>query len=83
MINREVDSLYPSAKFGDKGYVHADREREVIQRNADWRLSEVQLGEWSISLEHQCDEWEIGTPEQAKQFVKDVQEAIAYCEANP
>lgn len=45
--------------------------------------SGMKQSEWIIELPHSCDEWVIGTPEEARAFVTNIQAAITYCDSNP
>lgn len=74
-------------KYKDKvlGQVHIEREIEFVDRDfyRDSDEREVIDKGWRIYLEHSCDEWVIGTPQQAREMARDMKEAADWCEANP
>lgn len=91
----EIKERYPSKEFG---LVWVGVDTEHPQKCNDTGFNKhgkivslcghenehpyVVLG-YKIYLEHSCDEWEIGTVEDAKDFAKSLDEAIKYCEDNP
>jgi hypothetical protein len=82
MTLKELREKYPSANFGE---VNVSRQYEAAlgQNRLDFGTIVNDLGIWRIYLQHSCDEWVIGTPEEARKMADDLQEAANYCEARP
>jgi hypothetical protein len=83
MTLRELQSKYPDKTFGQ---IQVTRDREFVEsgrqdiRNYDeWEVRD--LG-WKLSLPHQCDDWEIGTVDEAMDLVNQLNFAIDYCNLN-
>lgn len=69
---REISKPYP-----EFGYYHTCAHGDDYGAHAH-----LDKG-WSIELPHSCDEWVIGTVEEAQRFNTDLAEAIAYAKNNP
>ena len=93
MTNEETKKIADKirSKYSDKefGSIHVVRDIDYkwfpkVSPNWENRgLESVTDEGWRIELPHSCDEWVIGTVEDAEKFAKDLQEAIEYCKANP
>ena len=83
MTKAEHEKRWPDREFGktpiyaERKWLYADEDRHKYPNY------QVEDNGWQINLSHSCDEWVIGSVEQAEQFAKDLAEAIAYCKSNP
>lgn len=75
------DSLiatYPDRVFGK---VHVSRSIDFVTDGIAWggNITDVKDLGWSMWMDHQCDEFDIGGVEDARQLISDLQAAIDYC----
>lgn len=94
MTKDEFDEIYKPKEFGGRFKISVRRKHETDFRqkrewdsvNRKWLGSEpIEVTEdkgWNIQLPHQCDEWEIGDVDDAKEFKIELQKVIEYCQAN-
>ena len=54
--------------------------KPIIMYGKDPRYYEERM---AIMLGHSCDEWNIGTPTEAREFIKLLEDAIEKAEKNP
>ena len=86
MNRKEFLNLNKTAEFGS--ICTAIDEVHPITGKDQWggnvrNYDEVESAEWRIELPHSCDEWVIGSVEDAKEFLRDLSTAITYCETHP
>lgn len=78
---RELHEKYPSKEFGQ---VQVYRRYETVEYvpfpNND--ESEIKDLDWELFLPHQCDDWEVGSVDEAMDLVNQLNFAIDYCNLN-
>lgn len=74
---------YPERTFGK---VKVERAVRFIQGKTgdgpyEWReqIRDVEDAGWNLYMDHQCDEFQIGRVDDARQLIADLQAAIDYC----
>ena len=78
MTKAEHEQKWEIHKFGESP-IFAIRDWEYSNYPDD----EVKDKGWNVALGYYAGLRKLGIPEQAKQFQKDLADAIAYCEGNP
>ena len=82
MKQKELKEKYPDKEFG---VVNVKRDYRTVGEwdySRDWEEREVEDIGWEVYLNHSCDEWIIGDLDEAKEFRKNLEEAIDYCQSN-
>ncbi len=87
MNYKELREKYPNKSFGS---VQVTRNFKYLyddsKYNAENNWVRIEKGiedeGWEIQLPHSCDEWVIGSVEDATQMIKELNEAIEYCNIN-
>lgn len=89
MTYKELKIKYPDKEIGEinikrgHDYPLIDEKNTETWSNRNYSENAQMIDKgWEIFLNHSCDEWVIGTVEDAEQFQKDLAEAISYCKTN-